>query len=62
MYIFRTRGLIFRKTVVTRAGTVQYILMSTCMVHPGSSKCGFATVEAELHFIGQHYMILVRCS
>jgi hypothetical protein len=28
------------------------------MVHPGSSKYGFATVEAEVHFIGQHYMVV----
>jgi hypothetical protein len=28
------------------------------MVHPESSKCGFATVEAEVHVVGQHYMIV----
>ena len=36
--MFRTQGLIYRKTVVTSTGTVQY--MSICMVHPGSLKCG----------------------
>jgi len=29
-YMFRTRGLIFRNTAVTRTGTAQYV--STCMV------------------------------
>jgi len=36
--MFRTQGLIFRKTVVISTGTVK------CMVHPGASKCGCAGI------------------
>ena len=42
MYMFRTRGFIFRRTVATSTGRVQY--MSKCIVHPGSSKCLFAEI------------------
>jgi len=41
--MFRTRGLIFRKTVVTSTGTVY---LSACVVQSDTSECGYATVKA----------------
>jgi len=38
MYMFRTPGIIFKKTVATSTGTVWWTSVS--MVHPGSSKYG----------------------
>ena len=40
--MFQTRGLIYRKAVVTSTGTVQH--MSTCMVHPGTSEYDYAEI------------------
>jgi hypothetical protein len=42
MYMFQTQGLNFRKTVVISAGMVKCV--STCIVHPGTSECGYAEI------------------
>jgi hypothetical protein len=52
MHMFRTRGLIFRKTAVTRTGTVQN--MSTGTVQPGSSKCGWSALHDYITMYGTH--------
>ena len=56
MIMFRTKGFIYRKTVVTSTGTVSYI--STCTVQIGTSEYGYAkiTIEGFKQYVNIKYL------
>ena len=43
MYLFRTRGLIFRKSILRSTLTIHTV--STCVVHPGTSENDYTAAE-----------------
>jgi len=58
MCMFQTKGLIFRKTVVTRTGTVQH--MSTCMVNPATSEYDYAEITIKGVFLYTVYIVIFK--